>query len=78
MKYLLQPDLPWKTVTDQSPFSPASSRVLPSQNRIENLLHRIKELSSGELGITLSVGEQKPEVYKRWFDAGAHRYLLTD
>jgi biotin synthase len=44
--------------------------------RIENLLKRIKELSNGELGITLSVGEQEPEVYKRWFDAGAHRYLL--
>lgn len=45
-------------------------------DRIENLLHKIKELSNGELGITLSVGEQKPGVYKRWFDAGAHRYLL--
>ena len=44
--------------------------------RIENLLHRIKELSQGELGITLSVGEQDPEVYKRWYEAGAHRYLL--
>jgi biotin synthase len=44
--------------------------------RIENLLHKIKELSNGKLGITLSVGEQEPEVYKRWFDAGAHRYLL--
>lgn len=44
--------------------------------RIENLLQRIKELSHGELGITLSVGEQEPEVYQRWFDAGAHRYLL--
>ncbi|MFO7621928.1 MAG: [FeFe] hydrogenase H-cluster radical SAM maturase HydE, partial [Bacteroidales bacterium] len=44
--------------------------------RIENLLHRIKELSGGELGITLSVGEQKHEVYKRWYEAGAHRYLL--
>ena len=44
--------------------------------RIEKLLHRIKDLSDGELGITLSVGEQAPEVYKRWFDAGAHRYLL--
>lgn len=44
--------------------------------RIENLLHRIKDFSHGELGITLSVGEQKPEVYKKWFDAGAHRYLL--
>ncbi len=45
-------------------------------NRIENLLHKIKELSKGELGVTLSVGEQEPEVYKKWFDAGAHRYLL--
>jgi biotin synthase len=44
--------------------------------RIENLLHRIREISNGELGVTLSVGEQEPEVYKRWFDAGAHRYLL--
>jgi biotin synthase len=45
-------------------------------NRIENLLSRIKDLSNGELGVTLSVGEQDPETYKRWFDAGAHRYLL--
>jgi len=45
-------------------------------NRIEDLLYKIKELSRGELGITLSVGEQEPEVYKKWFAAGAHRYLL--
>lgn len=45
-------------------------------DRVENLLKKIKELSNGELGITLSVGEQEPEVYKRWYDAGAHRYLL--
>jgi biotin synthase len=45
-------------------------------DRIEYLLHRIKEISNGELGITLSVGEQEHEVYKRWFEAGAHRYLL--
>jgi biotin synthase len=44
--------------------------------RVEKLLNLIKELSKGKLGITLSAGEQKPEVYKRWFDAGAHRYLL--
>jgi biotin synthase len=44
--------------------------------RIENLLHKIKELSNGELGVTLSVGEHEPEVYKKWFDSGAHRYLL--
>lgn len=45
-------------------------------DRIENLLHRIKELSDGKLGVTLSVGEQEPDVYKKWYDAGAHRYLL--
>jgi len=44
--------------------------------RIENLLHKIKELSNGELGVTLSLGEQEPEIYKKWYDAGAHRYLL--
>ena len=40
--------------------------------RIENLLHRIKQLSEGKL----SVGEQEPDVYGKWFKAGAHRYLL--
>jgi biotin synthase len=45
-------------------------------NRIENLLHKIKELSNGELGVTLSVGEQEADVYRKWFDSGAHRYLL--
>ncbi len=45
-------------------------------DRIENLLYRIKTLSNGELGITLSVGEQDHSVYERWFKAGAHRYLL--
>lgn len=44
--------------------------------RIEKLLKSIKEISQGELGITLSVGEQSIDTYKRWFDAGAHRYLL--
>ncbi len=44
--------------------------------RIENLLRMIREMSNGELGVTLSVGEQDPEVYRRWFEAGAHRYLL--
>lgn len=45
-------------------------------DRVENLVLGIKDLSNGELGITLSVGEQEPEVYRRWYEAGAHRYLL--
>ncbi len=44
--------------------------------RIEALCKEIKKLSDGKLGITLSCGEQTEDVYKRWFDAGAHRYLL--
>lgn len=44
--------------------------------RIEALIKEIKRLSNHELGITLSLGEQSSETYRRWFDAGAHRYLL--
>lgn len=45
-------------------------------DKIEYLLKEIKILSKGTLGITLSVGEQDQETYDRWFQAGAHRYLL--
>jgi biotin synthase len=45
-------------------------------NRIERLVKEIKRVSDDKLGITLSVGEQSLDTYKRWFDAGAHRYLL--
>jgi biotin synthase len=45
-------------------------------NRIEYLLNKIRDFSNGELGVTLSVGEQEPDVYQKWFEAGAHRYLL--
>jgi len=43
---------------------------------IERLLKEIQQLSEGKLHITLSLGEQTEETYKRWFKAGAHRYLL--
>lgn len=45
-------------------------------DRITRLLKQIKQLSDGRLGITLSVGEQSESVYRQWFEAGAHRYLL--
>lgn len=44
--------------------------------RIERLVKTIKQQSNRQLGITLSLGEQTEETYKRWFEAGAHRYLL--
>ncbi len=50
-------------------------------SKITEILKLIKQETTCEelpqgLGITLSVGEQTPETYKRFFDAGAHRYLL--
>ena len=44
--------------------------------RIERLVREIKKIDGGSLGITLSLGEQTEDTYRRWFDAGAHRYLL--
>lgn len=44
--------------------------------RIERLVGEIGDLSNGELGITLSLGEQSAVTYRRWRKAGAHRYLL--
>lgn len=43
---------------------------------VEKALLEIKKIGNGALGVTLSLGEQTEEVYKRWFDAGGHRYLL--
>jgi biotin synthase len=40
------------------------------------MIRAIREKTEGLLGITLSCGEQDPETYRKWFDAGAHRYLL--
>lgn len=44
--------------------------------RIDTLLKDIKKMTNGEIGITLSCGEQKPEVYRQWYSNGGHRYLL--
>ena len=40
---------------------------------VEDVLRRIAPL---DLGVTLSLGEQTEEVYRRWKEAGAARYLL--
>ena len=48
----------------------------PFTDRITRLLKEIKTVTNGELGITISLGEQSEEIYREWFEAGAHRYLL--
>lgn len=44
--------------------------------KVAKLVKKIKEISNGELGITLSLGEQPADVYREWYNSGAHRYLL--
>ncbi len=44
--------------------------------QVERLIRDIKTIGNGALGLTLCVGEQTEETYRRWFLAGAHRYLL--
>jgi biotin synthase len=45
-------------------------------SKILELIKIIKSRSNGKMRITLSCGEQRPEVYQKWFDTGAERYLL--
>ena len=44
--------------------------------RIDKLLKDIHISTNNELHITLSCGEQSEDTYRRWFESGAHRYLL--
>ena len=43
---------------------------------VEHILKRIREFGGDGFGVTLSLGEQTEETYRRWRAAGAHRYLL--
>ena len=43
---------------------------------VEDVLKRIHAFGGDNLGITISLGEQTEETYRRWREAGAHRYLL--
>lgn len=44
--------------------------------RIDNIIQASKKISDDQIGITLSLGEQSEETYRKWFESGAHRYLL--
>ncbi|MBK8807618.1 MAG: [FeFe] hydrogenase H-cluster radical SAM maturase HydE [Bacteroidales bacterium] len=45
-------------------------------SKIDRILKLAKEITNGEIGITLSCGEQSADTYQHWFESGAHRYLL--
>ncbi|OJV38484.1 MAG: [FeFe] hydrogenase H-cluster radical SAM maturase HydE [Bacteroidia bacterium 43-41] len=44
--------------------------------KIDFILKEAMRMTNREIGITLSCGEQSEEVYRRWFESGAGRYLL--
>lgn len=44
--------------------------------RMDRLILSIKAIGRQKLGISLSLGEQKEETYRRWSEFGANRYLL--
>ncbi|HAN78622.1 MAG TPA: [FeFe] hydrogenase H-cluster radical SAM maturase HydE [Bacteroidales bacterium] len=44
--------------------------------KVDSILKKSKAMTNNEIGITISLGEQTEETYKRWFSSGAHRYLL--
>lgn len=43
---------------------------------IERIIRSIRDFAGDSFGVTLCLGEQTEAVYRRWLDAGAHRYLL--
>lgn len=55
-----------------------SGEIVGEENTafVERILKRIHAEFGDSFGITLSLGEQEEETYRRWFAAGAHRYLL--
>jgi biotin synthase len=45
-------------------------------NHISSLIQKIHKATDNKLRITLSCGEQSPEVYSKWLELGVKRYLL--
>ncbi len=45
-------------------------------DKVNRLLIKAKKITNNKIGITISLGEQNENVYKKWYENGAHRYLL--
>ena len=70
VKYAL--DRHWGSVVIQSGERSDTAFI----DKVEHILRQITQMCEKKPGITLSLGEQKTDTFKRWFDAGATRYLL--
>jgi len=69
-------DFAWKNCYGSVVLQSGEQQSARFTKRITCLLHKIKEFTNNEVGITLSCGEQTAATYREWFNAGAHRYLL--
>ena len=73
---LAEVDFAWKNRYGSVVLQSGEQQSAHFTQRITNLLHEIKTHTNNEVGITLSCGEQSAATYRKWFNAGAHRYLL--
>lgn len=69
-------DFAWKNKYSSIVIQSGELSTKSFTDYIEQLLKEIKKRTSNELRVTLSCGEQSEEIYRKWFDAGARRYLL--
>jgi len=69
-------DFAWKNRYGSIVLQSGERESVYFTGRITRLVHKIKEFTNNEVGITLSCGEQTGATYREWFKAGAHRYLL--
>ena len=52
------------------------SGEVESETHTQSIERVVRRIAAMDMGITLSLGEQEEDVYRRWRDAGATRYLL--
>ena len=69
-------DYAWKNKFASIVIQSGERRDKKFVEKIDNLLKTIQQNTNNEIGITLSCGEQSEETFRRWFESGAHRYLL--
>ncbi|HBG56730.1 [FeFe] hydrogenase H-cluster radical SAM maturase HydE [Proteiniphilum sp. UBA1028] len=82
-RYILSHDDVMQAVKEAYEKGYGSVAVQSGEITSNDFIHKInkivvdsKRMTHGEIGITLSCGEQTEETYRRWFESGADRYLL--
>jgi biotin synthase len=69
-------DLAWKSRYGSIVLQSGEVSTPDFVEKIDVILKQTKKHTNGEIGVTLSCGEQSKETYTKWFNSGARRYLL--